>query len=217
MLYLVIGQELEEIISFITLVGQYQNVSLLITELFKFFGPLATIYIKYSVQCSEHNYSGFLYEFSFKDLDGTELKLSEFKNNVIVVTNVASRCGYTPQYNGLQKLWDNYKDKGLIVLGVPSNQFGLQEPGTNEEIKNFCTVNFNINFPMTDKVEVKGEKAHPIYIWAKDNFGKSAVPKWNFHKILINTEGKIQNTYSSLTKPSSKKITEEIEKILNIK
>ena len=110
----------------------------------------------------------------------------------------------------MQKLWDIYKDKGLIVLGVPSNQFGSQEPGTNEEIKNFCKVNFNINFPMTDKVEVKGENAHPIYIWAKDNFGKSAVPKCNFHKILINTEGKIQNTYSSLTKPSSKKIIKEM-------
>ena len=104
-----------------------------------------------------------------------------------------------------------------IVIGVPSNQFGSQEPGTNEEIKKFCEVNFNVNFPMTDKVEVKGENAHPIYLWAKENFGKSAVPKWNFHKILINIDGKIQETYSSLTSPTSKKITNEIEKILNIK
>ena len=114
-------------------------------------------------------------------------------------------------------MWDTYKDKGLIVIGVPSNQFGAQEPGTNEEIKKFCEVNFKINFPMTDKVDVKGENAHPIYLWAKENFGKSAVPKWNFHKILINIDGKVQDTYSSLTNPKSKKITDEIEKILNIK
>ena len=162
-------------------------------------------------------YDKTFFDFNVKSLEGNIIELSDYKNKAILVVNVASNCGFTKQYADLQKLWEMYKDKGLIVLGVPSNQFGSQEPGTNEEIKNFCKVNFNINFPMTDKVEVKGEKAHPIYIWAKDNFGKSAVPKWNFHKILINTEGKIQNTYSSLTKPSSKKITEEIEKILNIK
>ena len=163
------------------------------------------------------DYEKIFFDLNIKSLDGKNIELSEFKNKAVLVVNVASNCGFTKQYADLQKLWEIYKDKGLIVLGVPSNQFGSQEPGTNEEIKNFCTVNFNINFPMTDKVEVKGENAHSIYIWAKDNFGKSAVPKWNFHKILINTEGKIQNTYSSLTKPSSKKITEEIEKILNIK
>ena len=162
-------------------------------------------------------YDKIFFDFNIESLEGNIIELSDYKNKAVLVVNVASKCGFTKQYADLQKLWEIYKDKGLIVLGVPSNQFGSQEPGTNEEIKNFCTVNFNINFPMTDKVEVKGEKAHPIYIWAKDNFGKSAVPKWNFHKILINTEGKIQNTYSSLTKPSSKKITEEIEKILNIK
>ena len=162
-------------------------------------------------------YDKIFFDFNIESLEGNIIELSDYKKKAVLVVNVASNCGFTKQYADLQKLWEIYKDKGLIVLGVPSNQFGSQEPGTNEEIKNFCTVNFNINFPMTDKVEVKGEKAHPIYIWAKNNFGKSAVPKWNFHKILINTEGKIQNTYSSLTKPSSKKITEEIEKILNIK
>ena len=104
----------------------------------------------------------------------------------------------------------------MIVLGVPSNQFGGQEPGSNKEIKKFCEVNFNINFPMTDKVDVKGALAHPVFLWAKENYGNSAIPKWNFHKILINKDGKIHDTYSSLTKPTSKKITDEIEKILNI-
>ena len=134
----------------------------------------------------------------------------------MLVVNVASNCGFTKQYEDLQVLWEKYRKKGLIVLGIPSNQFGGQEPGTNEEIKKFCEVNFNIDFPMTDKVEVKGKNANSIYIWAKKNFGLSAVPKWNFHKILINKNGKIHRTYSSFTKPTSKKIINDVEEILNI-
>jgi glutathione peroxidase len=102
----------------------------------------------------------------------------------------------------------------LVVLGVPSNQFGGQEPGSNNEIKDFCETNFNITFPMTTKIDVKGENAHPIYLWAKENYGNGAVPKWNFHKILINKQGKIEDTYSSFTKPMSKKLTSKIEEIL---
>ena len=162
-------------------------------------------------------YEKIFFDLNIKSLEGENIELSKFKDKAVLVVNVASNCGFTKQYDGLQKLWEKYEKEGLIVLGVPSNQFGNQEPGTNEEIKKFCEVNFNINFPMTDKFDVKGENAHPIYKWAKENYGSSAVPKWNFHKILINKEGKIQETYSSLTKPYSKKITEEIEKILNIK
>ena len=165
---------------------------------------------------SKAEYEKIFFDLNIKSLEGKNIELSEFKNKAVLVVNVASNCGFTKQYSDLQKLWETYKDKGLIVLGIPSNQFGGQEPGTNEEIKKFCELNFNINFPISNKVNVKGDKAHPIYLWAKDNYGKSAVPKWNFHKILINTEGKIQNTYSSLTSPTSKKITNEIEKILNI-
>ena len=108
-----------------------------------------------------------------------------------------------------------YKDKGLIVIGLPSNQFGGQEPGTNVEIQKFCKVNFDINFPMTTKIDVKGENIEPIYKWALKNFGKKAIPKWNFYKILINKYGKIEQTYSSMTNPMSKKITNDIEEILN--
>ena len=162
-------------------------------------------------------YEKTFYDLNIKSIDGNKIELSEYKNKAVLVVNVASNCGFTKQYSELQELWQKYKKKGLIVLGVPSNQFGGQEPGTNDEIKKFCKVNFNVDFPMTDKVEVKGENAHLIYLWANKNYGKSAVPKWNFHKILINTEGKVQNTYSSLTKPNSNKITREIEKILNIK
>ena len=161
-------------------------------------------------------YEKTFFDFSIKSIEGNNLELSTYKNKAILLVNVASNCGFTKQYSDLQILWEKYEDKGLIVIGVPSNQFGGQEPGSNKEIKKFCEVNFNVNFPMTDKVDVKGTLAHPIYLWAKENYGSSAVPKWNFHKILINKDGKIHDTYSSLTRPTSKKITDEIERILNI-
>ena len=161
-------------------------------------------------------YETNFFNLNIKSLNGEIISLSQYKDKATLIVNVASNCGFTKQYADLQNLWDRYKDEGLIILGVPSNQFGKQEPGTNSEIKKFCEVNFNITFPMTDKVDVRGKNAHPIYLWAKESFGKSAVPKWNFHKILINKDGEIQDTFSSLTKPSSKKITKQIEKILNI-
>ena len=160
-------------------------------------------------------YEKIFFDLSIKSLEGTNIELSEYKNNAVLLVNVASNCGFTKQYADLQKLWEKYKDNGLIVLGVPSNQFGGQEPGTNSEIKKFCEVNFNVNFPLTHKVDVKGSNAHSIFLLAKNNYGNSAIPKWNFHKILINKDGKIQQTYSSFTKPMSKKIISEIEKILN--
>ena len=161
------------------------------------------------------NYEKIFFDLNIKSIDGKTLEMSVYQNKAILLVNVASNCGFTKQYSELQELWEIYRDQGLIVLGVPSNQFGGQEPGSNTEIKNFCETNFNINFPMTDKINVKGKNAHPIYLWAKENFGKSAVPKWNFHKILINKDGKIQKTYSSFTNPLSKKIIYEINKILN--
>ena len=160
-------------------------------------------------------YEKIFFDLNIKNINGNNLDLSKYKNKAILLVNVASYCGFTNQYADLQKLWEKYKDKGLIVLGVPSNQFGGQEPGTNSEIKKFCEVNFNVNFPLTHKVDVKGANAHSIFLWAKNNYGNSAIPKWNFHKILINKDGKIQQTYSSFTKPMSKKIISEIEKILN--
>ena len=160
------------------------------------------------------NYEKKFYDFSIESITGEKINFKDYKNKVILIVNTASYCGFTKQYDELQELWDLYKDKGLIVIGVPSNQFGAQEPGSNDEIKDFCETNFNITFPMTTKINVKGENAHPIYLWAKENFGNSAVPKWNFHKILINKHGKIEDTYSSFTKPMSKKLTSKIEEIL---
>ena len=160
------------------------------------------------------SYDKLAYDFNFKDLDGSSLQLSDFKNNVIVVVNVASQCGFTSQYEDMQNIWERYQNKGLIIIGVPSNDFGNQEPGNSKEIKNFCEAKFGITFPMTEKVVVKGDKAHPFYLWAKKNYGKSAVPKWNFHKIIIDKNGKVADTFSSITNPSSKKFTKVIENLI---
>ena len=160
-------------------------------------------------------YDKLAYDFNFNDLDGSPLNLSEYKNKVIVVINVASQCGFTKQYEDMQKIWIKYQSRGIIMLGVPSNDFGNQEPGSSQEIKNFCEAKFGITFPMTEKVSVKGEEAHAFYKWAKENHGKSAVPKWNFHKIIIGKDGKIVDTFASITNPSSKKFVVALENALN--
>ena len=177
---------------------------------------LITIMFSFSNKVSA-KYEKTIYDFEIESITGEKINFSKYKNKPILLVNVASQCGFTKQYKDLQNLWEKYQDKGLIVIGLPSNQFGGQEPGTNSEIKNFCEVNFNINFPMTTKIDVKGKNIDPIYKWALKNYGEKAAPKWNFYKILINKDGKIEQAYSSITNPMSKKITNEIEKILNIK
>ena len=163
---------------------------------------------------SNASYENLFYDFKIKSITGEIIDLSKFRGKTVLLVNVASNCGFTKQYSELQTLYEKYKENNFIVLGVPSNQFGGQEPGTNEEIKNFCETNFDITFPMTDKIKVKGDEAHPIYKWAKKNYGNSTVPKWNFHKILINKDGKIQDTYGSFVKPMSQKILKQLDKIL---
>jgi len=163
---------------------------------------------------TEAKYEQLFFDLSIRNIDNEVINLSEFKGKVVLLVNVASNCGFTKQYSGLQKLYEKYKEKNFIVLGIPSNQFGGQEPGSNSEIKDFCETNFNITFPITDKVDVKGDNAHILYKWAKENYGKSTVPKWNFHKILINKEGKIQDTFNSFIDPLSDKIIREIELVL---
>ena len=156
------------------------------------------------------NYNNLVYDYEFTSIDGDIIKLSDYKNKVVVIVNVASRCGYTPQYEDLQSLWSMYKEQGLVIIGVPTNNF-RQEPGSNQEIKDFCETNFGISFPMTEKVDVLGKNAHPFYKWAKDNHGVSAIPKWNFHKIIIGRNGKVADTFASFTKPNSKKFLKVIE------
>ena len=159
-------------------------------------------------------YEKSFFGLSIKSIDNKIINLSEYKGKTVLLVNVASKCGFTKQYTDLQTLYEKYKEKDFIVLGVPSNQFGGQEPGSNKEIKDFCETNFNITFPITNKIDVKGNNAHIIYKWAKENHGNSTVPKWNFHKILINKKGKIQDTFNSFVKPLSDKIIKEIELVL---
>ena len=159
------------------------------------------------------NYDKIFYDFKIESITGETIDFNEYKNKVILIVNTASYCGFTKQYTDLQELWDKYKSRGLIILGVPSNSFN-QEKNSNLEVKEFCKVNFDINFPLTTITEVKGDNAHDLFKWAKNNHGKSAIPKWNFHKILINKEGKVEDTFTSFTNPMSKKIVSKIENIL---
>ena len=164
---------------------------------------------------SHADYEKIFYDFKINSISGDIIDLNDFKGKPVLVVNTASYCGFTKQYADMQKLWERYKNKGLVVLGIPSNSFN-QEKKNNNEVKEFCEVNFSINFPMSVITDVKGDNAHEIFKWAKKNYGKSAVPKWNFYKILINKEGKIEDTFSSLTNPTSKKIVSKIEKLLQI-
>ncbi len=154
--------------------------------------------------------------FEFDSIDGGTLKLSRYANNVLLIVNTASHCGFTPQYTALQSLWDEYKDKGLIVIGVPSGDFGNQELKTNEKIKNFCEVNFNVSFPMTSRSYVKGAKAHPFYKWVITQVGFTGKPRWNFHKFLIGPTGQVVDWFASTTRPNSSKIKTRIEEQLSL-
>ena len=158
------------------------------------------------------------YSYSFKDINEEDtINLSDYKGKTLVVVNTASLCGFTYQYDGLQKLYDDYKDQGLVVLGVPSNDFGNQESGTNSEVKEFCESTFRITFPLTEKNIVKGKDAHPFFKWSKKELGFiGGVPRWNFHKIIIGKDGNAIAGYTALTRPSSKKFISEIEKALQL-
>lgn len=154
------------------------------------------------------------HDFRFTAIEGGELPMATFKGKAVLVVNTASQCGFTPQYEGLQALWQAYRDRGLIVLGVPSNDFGGQEPGSNAEIKKFCEINFQVDFPMTEKVAVKGAGAHPFYKWAADELGALATPKWNFHKYLVGPDGRLVNWFSTPTGPDALRLRNAIEKVL---
>ena len=173
-----------------------------------------TIVMIFFNSTSHAKYEKIFFDFKINSITGDVIDFNDFRGKPVLIVNTASYCGFTKQYNDMQNLWDKYKDKGLIVLGIPSNSFN-QEKTNNDDVKEFCEVNFNINFPLTEITDVRGENAHEIFLWAKENFGKSAVPKWNFYKILINKEGKIEDTYASLTNPTSKKIINKVESLLN--
>ncbi len=147
-------------------------------------------------------------------IDGTPLPAETFRGKVVVLVNTASFCGFTRQYAGLQRIWEIYRDRGLVVLGVPSNDFGGQEPRDEAEIQDFCEANFGIDFPMTGKVKVTGDNPHPVYVWVRDRAGAVGTPRWNFHKYVIGRDGVLVGWFSSLTGPTSTSLTRALERAL---
>ena len=150
-----------------------------------------------------------VHEFTLNNIDGQPAPLSQYKGKVLLIVNVASKCGFTPQYEGLQKLYSKYKDQGLVILGFPANNFMGQEPGTNEEIKTFCSRTYNVSFPMYSKISVKGDDKAPLYQYLTDNGGGEI--KWNFTKFLVGKDGKIVKRFESRVNPESPEITSAIE------
>jgi glutathione peroxidase len=161
-----------------------------------------------------------VYDFTLNSIDGQPTSLSSFKGKVVLLVNVASRCGYTPQYTALESVYEKYKDRGFVIVGIPANNFGAQEPGTNQEIKTFCTAKYNVTFPMMAKVSVKGKDITPLYQFLTD---KNANPHtggeigWNFTKFLIGPDGQVLARFDSAVTPDSKEVTSAIEKALSNK
>lgn len=156
-----------------------------------------------------------LFDFTVADIDGKEVSLSKFKGKVALVVNVATYCGLTPQYEGLEALNKKYRDRGLVVLGFPANEFGEQEPGTNEEIKKFCTEKYNVTFPMFSKIVVKGKGIHPLYDWLVKTADRHEEIEWNFAKFLVNRQGKVVRRFTPRTKPDDAALLAEVEAELN--
>lgn len=157
-----------------------------------------------------------LHDFSFTSIDGEPMPMKQFEGKVVLLVNTASKCGYTPQFAGLQELWTKYQDKGLVVVGVPSGNFKEQELATGEEIKEFCSINYGVNFPLAEKNNVIGDDAHPLYKWLKAQLGSESRPKWNFHKYLIDSKGNPVTFFPTKVKPMSAEVLEKIDSVLDI-
>ena len=157
---------------------------------------------------------GSAHDFTFTSIDGKSLPLSSFKGKAVLVVNTASYCGFTHQYEGLQSLWEDFRDQGLVVLGVPSNDFGAQEPGAEAEIKTFCEGTYGIDFPLTMKARVRGRDAHPFYKWAAGRLGIMARPTWNFHKYLVGPDGVLVDWFAPTTAPNATDLRKAVEAAL---
>jgi glutathione peroxidase len=158
--------------------------------------------------------AGTAHDYDFTSIDGAPLPLKDFAGKAVLVVNTASQCGLTPQYAGLEQLWSDYRGRGLVVLGVPSNDFGAQEPGSEEQIRSFCETRFAVDFPMTSKNVVKGPGAHPFFQWARGELGEEAEPKWNFHKILVGKDGRALGAFGSRTEPGDPQLKAAIDRAL---
>ena len=171
------------------------------------------LYLLFFVTMVESKTKSF-HDFSIETIEGGNLELSDYKNKVVLLVNTASKCGFTPQYSGLQTIYDRYKDDGFVVLGVPSNDFN-QEFSKGSDVKEFCEIRFGVNFPLTKITNVRGDNAHPIYKWISENVSVIGTPRWNFHKYLIGKDGQIINWFSSMTSPTSQSFTNQVEKALD--
>lgn len=176
-----------------------------------FAGLIASIATMFQVARAEQPAPATAWDFSFTSIDGKPMPLSQYRGKVLLVVNVASFCGFTPQYKGLQALFDKYEAQGLTVIGVPSNDFGNQEPKAAGEIKEFCQGTFGVKFPLTQKEALSGETAHPFYVWARNELGWLNAPKWNFHKYLVGRDGRLVTSFISTTTPESTRIISAIE------
>ena len=156
-----------------------------------------------------------VYQFNFNSIEGKEINLNDFKGKPILIVNTASLCGFTYQYSDIENLHQKYKKDGLIIIGIPSNDFGNQELSSNQKVREFCTINFNVSFILTEITSIKGDKGHPFFKWIKKEAGFLATPKWNFYKYLFNKEGSLVKWYASTTRPNSNKIKTEIDRILS--
>ncbi len=154
------------------------------------------------------------YDFQLENLEGGKLDLQQFAGHPLLVVNTASKCGFTPQYKGLQDVWSAYRDRGLVVIGVPSNDFGAQEPGDAAEIGAFCTRNYGVTFPMAGKVHVKGAEAHPLFRWFGEQGGMLSKPRWNFFKYVVAKDGSLASWFSSVTKPESAKLRAVLDRVV---
>jgi glutathione peroxidase len=154
------------------------------------------------------------YDFDFVSIDGAKMPLAQYRGRPLLVVNTASFCGFTPQYEDLETVWKRYRDRGLVVIGVPSNDFGQQEPGTAPEIKEFCESRYAVDFPLTDKEDVVGPNAHPFFRWIADELGDAGVPRWNFHKYLVARDGMLAGAWPSTVRPTDAAVISEIEKLL---
>ncbi|MEM6660840.1 MAG: glutathione peroxidase [Pseudomonadota bacterium] len=154
------------------------------------------------------------HDFSFRNIDGGQINLAEFAGRPLLVVNTASRCGFTYQYDGLQALYERYRERGFVVLAVPSDDFGGQELDTAAEVKDFCAVNFNLDFPMTDITRVRGTGRHPFYAWAEDRLGSGKAPRWNFHKYLVGPDGNLIAAFPTRVKPGAREIAKAVEALL---
>ncbi|MBM3504648.1 MAG: glutathione peroxidase [Alphaproteobacteria bacterium] len=158
--------------------------------------------------------AGSAHDYDFVAIDGQPLPFKGFAGKVVLVVNTASFCGYTDQYRDLKALWDRYRDRGLVVLGVPSNDFGGQEPGSNDDIKAFCQANYDVDFPLTEKVTVTGAAAHPFYRWARQELGAMQAPTWNFHKYLVDRSGRLVRAFETTIRPTAPQVQRAIEAAL---